>query len=147
MIAHCFPNQPAGGSVPRTNRSRPPVAGSTIPAVPSVERSSTTITSSGAYAVASTERTQRSMLRASLRAGMITETRGPLVSGPLVSVIIPARNEARNIERCVRSVLATAYAPLEVIVVDDRSTDGTAGIVEPATGGRLRLVRGTDPPA
>lgn len=71
----------------------------------------------------------------------------PLTSGPLVSVIIPARNEARNIERCVRSVLATAYAPLEVIVVDDRSTDGTAGIVEPATGGRLRLVRGTDPPA
>src|SRR5436309_1089233 len=71
----------------------------------------------------------------------------PLTSGPLVSVIIPARNEARNIERCVRSVLATAYAPVEVIVVDDRSTDGTAEIVEPATGGRLRLVRGTDPPA
>ncbi len=70
----------------------------------------------------------------------------PLTSGPLVSVIIPARNEARNIERCVRSVLATAYAPVEVIVVDDRSTDGTAEIVEPATG-RLRLVRGTDPPA
>jgi chlorobactene glucosyltransferase len=76
----------------------------------------------------------------------------PLTSGhppprPLVSVIIPARNEARNIERCVRSVLATAYSPIEVIVVDDRSTDGTAEIIEPATGGRLRLVRGTDPPA
>lgn len=70
----------------------------------------------------------------------------PLASGPLVSVIIPARNEARNIERCVRSVLATQYTPIEVIVVDDRSTDGTADIVEPATGGRLRLVRGTDPP-
>lgn len=70
----------------------------------------------------------------------------PLTNGPLVSVIIPARNEARNIERCVRSVLATQYAPIEVIVVDDRSTDGTAEIVEPATGGRLRLVRGTEPP-
>lgn len=70
----------------------------------------------------------------------------PLVSGPLVSVIIPARNEARNIERCVRSVLATRYAPIEVIVVDDRSTDGTAEIVEPAAGRRLRLVRGSDPP-
>lgn len=67
--------------------------------------------------------------------------------GPLVSVIIPARNEARNIERCVRSVLATSYSPIEVIVVDDRSTDGTAEIVEPAAGRRLRLIRGTEPAA
>jgi chlorobactene glucosyltransferase len=70
----------------------------------------------------------------------------PLMTGPLVSVIIPARNEARNIERCIRSVLATQYTPIEVIVVDDRSTDGTAEIVQPATSGRLRLVRGNDPP-
>jgi chlorobactene glucosyltransferase len=70
----------------------------------------------------------------------------PLTTGPLVSIIIPARNEARNIERCVRAVLSTAYSPIEVIVVDDRSTDGTADIVEPATGGRLRLVRGTELP-
>jgi len=70
----------------------------------------------------------------------------PLTAGPLVSVIIPARNEARNIERCVRSVLATKYSPIEVIVVDDRSTDGTAEIVEPATGNRVRLVRGAELP-
>ena len=70
----------------------------------------------------------------------------PLTTGPLVSVIIPARNEARNIERCLRSVLATRYAPVEVIVVDDRSTDGTAEIVEPAAGKRLRLVRGAELP-
>jgi chlorobactene glucosyltransferase len=44
-------------------------------------------------------------------------------------------------------VLATTYAPIEVIVVDDRSTDGTAEMVEPATGGRLRLVRGAELPA
>ena len=71
----------------------------------------------------------------------------PLSTGPLVSIIIPARNEARNIERCLKSVLATRYSPIEVIVVDDRSTDGTADIVEPATGGRLRLVRGEELPA
>ncbi len=70
----------------------------------------------------------------------------PLWSGALVSVIIPARNEARNIERCVRSVLATKYAPIEVIVVDDRSTDGTAGIVAQAAETRVRLVRGVEPP-
>ncbi len=71
----------------------------------------------------------------------------PLTSGPLVSVIIPARDEARNIERCVRSVLATTYAPIEVIVVDDRSTDGTAEIIEPAIGNGVRLVRGAELPA
>ena len=70
----------------------------------------------------------------------------PAFTGPLLSVIIPARNEARNIERCVRSVLGTRYAPIEVIVVDDRSTDDTAARVEPAAGGRLQLIRGADPP-
>ncbi|MGH7613244.1 MAG: glycosyltransferase family 2 protein [Gemmatimonadales bacterium] len=75
----------------------------------------------------------------------------PRPNGPSVSVIIPARNEAPNIERCVRSVLAAAYDPLEIIVVDDRSSDDTAGIVErlaaaPEAGGRVRLVRGVDLP-
>ena len=47
---------------------------------------------------------------------------------PLVSVIIPARNEAHNIAGCLRSVLASEYPALEVIVVDDHSTDGTGAI-------------------
>jgi len=76
----------------------------------------------------------------------------PQPVGPLVSVIIPARNEAENIERCVRSVLAAGYAPLEVIVVDDRSSDGTGEIVErlvatAEAGGRLRLLRGSELPS
>lgn len=47
---------------------------------------------------------------------------------PLVSVVIPARNEAESIERCARSVLRSSYPRLEVIVVDDRSEDGTGEI-------------------
>jgi len=47
---------------------------------------------------------------------------------PLVSVIVPARNEAHNIGRCVRSILATDYPNVELIVVDDQSTDGTGAI-------------------
>jgi chlorobactene glucosyltransferase len=73
-------------------------------------------------------------------------------AGPLVSVIVPARDEVANIERCVRSILAARYTPLEVIVVDDRSSDGSAEIVErlaaaPEAAGRLRLVRGAELPA
>jgi chlorobactene glucosyltransferase len=46
----------------------------------------------------------------------------------LVSVIIPARNEERNIERCLSSIVASTWPLLEVIVVDDSSTDATAQI-------------------
>jgi chlorobactene glucosyltransferase len=48
---------------------------------------------------------------------------------PLISVIIPARNEARNIRRCIESLLAQTYPNYEMIVVDDRSTDGTSDIL------------------
>jgi chlorobactene glucosyltransferase len=75
----------------------------------------------------------------------------PQRAGPLVSVIVPARNEAMNIERSVRSILATEYRPIEVLVVDDRSSDTTAEIVERlarsgGAEGRLRLVRGAELP-
>lgn len=66
------------------------------------------------------------------------------VAGPTVSVIIPARNEAAALERVVRSILASTYPGLELLVVDDRSTDETAAIGEriAATDPRLRIVRG-----
>lgn len=47
---------------------------------------------------------------------------------PLVSVVVPARNEERNIERCLASIVASTWPALEVIVVDDHSTDATGTI-------------------
>jgi chlorobactene glucosyltransferase len=48
---------------------------------------------------------------------------------PLVSILVPARNEARNIEACVGSLLKQDYPNYELIVLDDHSEDGTGAIV------------------
>ncbi len=49
---------------------------------------------------------------------------------PKVSIIIPARNEAETIEAALSSVLRIVYPDLEIIVVNDRSTDSTGLILE-----------------
>lgn len=49
---------------------------------------------------------------------------------PLVSILVPARNEADHIEECVRSLLGQSYEKLEVLVLDDQSTDETSSIVQ-----------------
>lgn len=64
---------------------------------------------------------------------------------PLVTVIIPARDEARIIERTVRAFLAQTYPQLEIIVVNDRSADGTGEIVRAIDDERLTIVDGDEP--
>jgi cellulose synthase/poly-beta-1,6-N-acetylglucosamine synthase-like glycosyltransferase len=60
---------------------------------------------------------------------------------PPASICVPARNEAADVEEAVRSMLALDYPALEVIVVDDRSTDETGDILDRMAGerGRSRL--------
>jgi chlorobactene glucosyltransferase len=67
---------------------------------------------------------------------------------PLVSVIVPARDEERAIERTVRALLAQTYPALEVIVVNDRSTDETESLLNrvAAEDARLGVIHGEDPP-
>ena len=60
---------------------------------------------------------------------------------PPVSFVVPAFNEAVGIEQAIRSLAASAYPQLEIVVVDDGSTDGTAELVERLGLPSVRLVR------
>jgi chlorobactene glucosyltransferase len=67
---------------------------------------------------------------------------------PRVSVLVPARNEVRNIAACVTSLLAQDYPDFEVIVLDDHSADETPHILVQLaqTGSRLRVLKGAPLP-
>src|ERR1035437_11092457 len=56
----------------------------------------------------------------------------------LVSVIVPARDEARNMDPCLRSILSTTWPGIEVIVVNDHSADDTARSEERRVGKECR---------
>ncbi len=60
-------------------------------------------------------------------------------AAPLVSAVIPTRDRAGLVGRAVASALAQTYAPLEVIVVDDGSTDDTQAVLAGLADPRLRL--------
>ncbi len=70
----------------------------------------------------------------------------PPVNAPLISICVPARNEENNIRKCVESALAQDYHNLEIIVLDDRSTDATPSVLKEiaARHSRLRVIRGVE---
>jgi hypothetical protein len=67
---------------------------------------------------------------------------------PRVSIVVPARNEARSIEGALRSLLRLDYPEFEVIALDDRSTDATGAILDRLSRDdqRLRVEHITDLP-
>lgn len=62
------------------------------------------------------------------------------VRGPLVSVVMPSYNRAHTIGRAIDSVLQQSYQNLELIVVDDGSSDDTVAIVKGYSDPRVKLV-------
>ena len=65
-------------------------------------------------------------------------------SAPLLSILVPARNEEKRLGPCLDSLLGSHYHPIEILVLDDHSSDGTAGLVRQRclTDPRLRLISG-----
>jgi chlorobactene glucosyltransferase len=66
----------------------------------------------------------------------------PAAEAPRVSILVPARNEARNIAACVSSLLAQDYPNFELLVLDDHSDDGTMEIVRGLGVGDRQLLPG-----
>lgn len=64
-----------------------------------------------------------------------------------VSVLVPARNEAANIEACIRAIAASTHPVAEILVYDDQSTDRTGEIVDALEIDHLAKVSGTSVPA
>ncbi len=72
----------------------------------------------------------------------------PPAPKPKVSVIVPARNEERNLKACLDSIRALEWPDLEIVVLDDRSTDATPRILAEAAAedSRIKPLSGTDLP-
>ena len=70
-----------------------------------------------------------------------------VVTQPLVSVIMPVYNGERFLEEAVRSILTQSYRNVELIIVNDGSTDGTSRIVEQLalTDDRIRVINNPKP--
>jgi cellulose synthase/poly-beta-1,6-N-acetylglucosamine synthase-like glycosyltransferase len=67
---------------------------------------------------------------------------------PLISGLVPARNEAHNIKRWIESLLEQLYGNFEVLVLDDESEDGTAKILDRLARDkpRLKIITGETSP-
>ncbi|WP_373065058.1 glycosyltransferase family 2 protein [Gemmatimonas sp.] len=77
---------------------------------------------------------------------VVVTTAAPI---PRVSIVLPARNEAAHITACIRSIRASTWPDLELIVVDDHSTDGTGELARAAAAGdaRVKIVDAPELPA
>lgn len=83
-----------------------------------------------------------------LTAPMLKNGPNPL-HRPLVSVLIPARNEAHTVGTALSSLIRQTYKNIEILVLDDGSEDGTSAVVKKfsAVDERIRLIRGQPLPA
>lgn len=61
-------------------------------------------------------------------------------NGPFFSVLVSAYNRARELERCIHSVLEQTFTDFEIVIVDDASTDDTAAVLAEQADPRVRVI-------
>lgn len=76
----------------------------------------------------------------------VRKTEASCEVGTKVSIIIPARNEEDNIQDCVAHALAQTHQNIEVIVLNDNSTDNTLEILQQFNDSRLTIINGAQEP-
>ncbi len=83
-----------------------------------------------------------------LTAPRIKNTNSKFNSNKSISILIPARNEEKNIKNCINSVLTQTYKNFELIVLDDESTDNTYNIVKETSdkNEKVKLIKGKSLP-
>ncbi|HNX20788.1 MAG TPA: glycosyltransferase family 2 protein [Bacteroidales bacterium] len=74
---------------------------------------------------------------------------GPLMGSPLVSILIPARNEGKNIQNLLQDLTAQSYPNLEIIICNDHSEDNTRDVIikEIQKDSRIHLIDSEDLPS
>jgi chlorobactene glucosyltransferase len=77
----------------------------------------------------------------------ITQSKNKLIENPLISILIPARNEEQNIANCILDVNKQTYSNYELLILDDESEDKTASVIKNKisdleVGEKVKLISG-----
>ena len=78
-------------------------------------------------------------MRTAVSLDSVSSTPPPADSAARVSIILPARDEAAHITECVRAIRESTWPNLELVVIDDHSTDGTGDLAREASAGDPRV--------
>jgi chlorobactene glucosyltransferase len=79
-------------------------------------------------------------------APVIKSSAAEIMSKEMVSVLVPARNEENNILKCLNGILNQDYKNIEIIVLDDHSTDKTYDLVKSIESEKIKLIKGKELP-
>ena len=67
-----------------------------------------------------------------------------ITQDPLISVLLSVYNDEKNIEESIKSILSQTYKNIELLVIDDCSTDNTYKVINEVKDSRIRIFRNKD---